>query len=43
MGVTTLKVAAISLAATVVEALPFEDIDNITTTGVAVALGLWLF
>lgn len=43
LGATTLKVAAISLAATVVEALPFQDIDNLTTTALAVALGLWLF
>jgi phytol kinase len=42
-GPATLKVAAISLAATVVEALPFEDIDNLTTTAAAIALGLWLF
>ena len=38
-----LKVGGIALAATLVEALPFHDIDNITTTAVAVALALWLF
>jgi phytol kinase len=43
LGAAALKVAAISLAATVVEALPFQDIDNLTTTAVAVALALWLF
>lgn len=36
-------VAAIALIATLVEALPFRDIDNLTLTGVAVALGLWWF
>ncbi|WP_299408076.1 phosphatidate cytidylyltransferase [Acaryochloris sp. IP29b_bin.148] len=36
-------VAAIALIATVVEALPFRDIDNLTLTGVAVTLGLWWF
>ena len=34
-------VAAIALIATLVEALPIRDIDNLTLTGVAVALGLW--
>lgn len=43
LGTTAVKVAAISLVATVVEALPFQAIDNITTTTVAVLLGLWLF
>jgi phytol kinase len=37
------KVALIALVATLVEALPFSDIDNITTTAAAIALGLWLF
>ncbi|QUY43765.1 diacylglycerol/polyprenol kinase family protein [Acaryochloris marina] len=36
-------VAAIALIATLVEALPFRDIDNLTLTGVAVVLGLWWF
>lgn len=36
-------VAAIALISTLVEALPFRDIDNLTLTGVAVALGLWWF
>ncbi len=43
VGPTTLKVAVISLAATVVEALPLPDIDNLTTTTAAVLLGIWLF
>jgi phytol kinase len=36
-------VAAIALFATLVEALPFRDIDNLTLTGTAIALGLWWF
>jgi phytol kinase len=36
------KVALISLAATLVEALPFHDIDNITLTITGVLLGSWL-
>ena len=36
-------VAVISLAATVVESLPLQDIDNITTTVAAIALGMLLF
>lgn len=36
-------VAIISLAATVVESLPFQDIDNITTTAAAIMLGVLLF
>jgi len=36
-------VAAIAFITTLVEALPFRDIDNLTLTGVAVALGLWWF
>jgi len=36
-------VGVISLAATVVESLPFQDIDNITTTVAAIVLGLLLF
>lgn len=35
-------VAAIALVATLVEALPFPDIDNITLVAVAIAMGLWL-
>jgi phytol kinase len=34
-------VAAIALIVTLVEALPFRDIDNLTLTGTAIALGLW--
>ncbi|WP_404786116.1 diacylglycerol/polyprenol kinase family protein [Altericista sp. CCNU0014] len=34
-------VAAIALAATLVEALPFRDIDNLTLTGTAIVLGVW--
>jgi phytol kinase len=40
--VTARNVAVISLAATIVEALPFRDIDNITLTAIAVVLGWWL-
>jgi phytol kinase len=36
-------VALISLLCTVVEAMPFHDIDNITVTVIAVVLGLWWF
>jgi phytol kinase len=38
-----LTVAAIALVATLVEALPLTDIDNLTLTAVAIAMGLWLF
>jgi phytol kinase len=34
-------VAAIALAATVVEALPLKDIDNLTLTATGVVLALW--
>jgi phytol kinase len=37
------KTALISTAATIVEALPLRDIDNLTTTATAVILGLLLF
>ncbi len=37
------KTAVIAVAATVVEALPLRDVDNLTTTAVAVALGMALF
>jgi len=37
------KTAVIAAAATVVEALPVRDIDNLTTTAAAVILGLLLF
>ena len=43
LGPTTLKVAVIALAATLVEALPLPDIDNLTTTVAAVLLGIWWF
>ena len=36
-------VAVIALVATLVEALPFRDVDNLTLTVVAVVLGLGLF
>lgn len=42
MGRTTLVITLIAFAATIVEALPFRDIDNITTTATAVLMGLWL-
>jgi phytol kinase len=38
---TTGVVAAIALIATLVEALPFRDIDNLTIAGAAIVLGLW--
>ena len=38
----SLMIALIALAATIVEALPFRDVDNITTTAVAVIMGCWL-
>jgi phytol kinase len=41
LGSTAGIVAAIALIATLVEALPFRDIDNLTLTGTAIALGLW--
>jgi len=37
------KTAVIAVAATVVEALPLRDVDNLTTTAVAVALSLAVF
>jgi phytol kinase len=37
------KTAAIAALATVVEALPLRDVDNLTTTATAVVLGLLLF
>jgi hypothetical protein len=43
-SVTTARnVAAISLVIPIVEALPYQDIDNITLTAVAIWLGWWLF
>ena len=35
-------VVSIALIATMIEALPFPDIDNLTLSAVVVALGLWL-
>jgi len=35
-------IAGIALAATLVEALPLKDIDNLTLTATGVVLGLWL-
>jgi phytol kinase len=43
LGSTAGIVAAIALVGTVVEALPLRDVDNLTLTGSAVVLGLWLF
>jgi hypothetical protein len=45
LATTIGPVATISLAATIVEALPFRDIDNFTLTTVAILLGyclLWV-
>jgi phytol kinase len=41
LGQTVIIVGAIALVATVVEALPLRDIDNLTLTAVAIALGYW--
>ena len=41
LGETAGVVAAIALIATLVEALPLRDIDNLTLTGTAIILGLW--
>lgn len=35
--------AAVSLAATAVEALPFHDVDNLTVTLASILTGLWVF
>jgi phytol kinase len=35
-------ITVIAVAATLVESLPFDDIDNITVTLVAVLLGYWV-
>jgi phytol kinase len=43
VGQTALSSALITLIAAGVETLPFEDVDNITTTAAAVILGLILF
>lgn len=40
---TARNVAAIALITTIVEALPYRDIDNITLTVVAILLGWWIF
>ncbi len=42
-GIYLLPVTIIALVATVVESLPLKDVDNITVTLVAVALGYLLF
>jgi phytol kinase len=41
LGRTIAIVSAIALAATVVEALPLRDIDNLTLSAVAIGLGNW--
>jgi phytol kinase len=38
-----LSVGVIAAIATVVEALPFPDIDNLTLTATATVLGVWIF
>lgn len=38
-----LSVGLIAAIATVIEALPFPDIDNLTLTATATVLGLWIF
>ena len=42
LGGTAVRVGVISLIVAVVEALPLPDVDNITTTVVAVVLAAWL-
>lgn len=42
-AVYLLPVTIIAVVATLVESLPIKDVDNITITLVAVALGYWLF
>ncbi len=42
LATTAAAVAGIALGATVVEALPWSKIDNITVTVAALLLGLWL-
>lgn len=43
MASLLLPVTLIALAGTLVESLPLKDVDNITVTLAAVALGYWLF
>jgi len=43
LGRFLLPVTWIALGATVVESLPFKDIDNITVTIVSVLIGYWVF
>ncbi|MCG9893647.1 MAG: hypothetical protein MH252_21565 [Thermosynechococcaceae cyanobacterium MS004] len=43
LGETALRVGAIALVVTGVEALPLRDIDNLTITAIAVLLGIGLF
>jgi phytol kinase len=43
MNAAILKLGLISLAAAVAESLPLADVDNLTTTGVAIVLGGILF
>jgi len=40
---TLIPITLIALAGTLVESLPLKDVDNITVTLAAVALGHWLF
>jgi phytol kinase len=42
-GFYLLPVTLIAVVATLVESLPLKDVDNVTITLVAVALGYWLF
>lgn len=43
LAYTAGAVSAIALAATLVEALPIQEIDNISLTLVSLLLGVWLF
>jgi dolichol kinase len=41
LGTTFIPIGAIAVLATAVEALPLQDIDNLTIAAVAVLLGVW--
>jgi phytol kinase len=41
LGTTFILIGAIAVVATAVEALPLQDIDNLTIAAVAVLLGVW--
>jgi hypothetical protein len=43
LALTGKLTAIVAIAATLIEALPFKDIDNLTLTAVAIALGQGIF